>query len=80
MRGGGVVDGADDDAVGAVRVGDCAIGAATGGVVRTRAGWMFGDRPGDAAGAGCPTGAVAFAIPMNVAGDSMTTAYTGKGE
>jgi hypothetical protein len=70
LRGGGVVD-EFGDAAGADRVSDCVMGAAAGGVVITRAGCMFDDRPGDVAGAGCPTGAVAFAIPMNVAGDSM---------
>ncbi len=59
------------DAIGADRVGDCAMGAVAGGVVRTRAGCMFDDRPGDVVGGGWPMGPVAFAIPMNVAGDSM---------
>jgi hypothetical protein len=58
------------------------IGAATGGVARTRACRILagpadaGAWPGAAAGAGLTPGDVAFAIPMNVAGDNMMLTLT----
>lgn len=62
LRGG--VAAVPGDAVAGGLGGNVAMGAAACGVPSTRAGWI-----GDAAGR--PTGAVAFASPMNVAGDNM---------
>jgi hypothetical protein len=78
LRGGAVWVGAGD-AVAADFGGAGEMGAATGGAGPTRAFWMLAE-PAAAAGGACvgageaaglPTGAVACAIPMNVAGDSM---------
>jgi hypothetical protein len=75
---GGAACGVDDIVGEADFDGGCKMGAATGGVDSTRACCTFPERPDP--GPGWPTGELAFAIPMNVAGDSMTATYTGKGK
>jgi hypothetical protein len=73
LRGGAA--GGFGEAVAADLGGSGMIGAATGGVARTRACWTFA-APADAgawpgAAAGLTPGDIALAIPMNVAGDNM---------